>query len=36
MVAFTGTSDRSHMQQDLAAVDLAVTESDVAALERLR
>ncbi len=36
MVALTGTSDRSHMQQDLAAVDLAVTESDVATLERLR
>ncbi len=36
MVALTGTSDRTHMQQDLAAVDLAVTESDVAALERLR
>ncbi|MGH2822093.1 MAG: aldo/keto reductase family protein, partial [Thermoleophilaceae bacterium] len=30
MVALTGTSDRTHMQQDLAAVDLAVTESDVA------
>ena len=36
MVALTGTSDRTHMQQDLAAVDLAITESDVAALERLR
>lgn len=36
MVALTGTSDRTHMQQDLAAVDLALTESDVAALERLR
>ena len=36
MVALTGTSDRTHMQQDLAAIDLAVTESDVAALERLR
>ena len=36
MVALTGTSDRTHMQQDLAAIDLAITESDVAALERLR
>ena len=36
MVALTGTSDRTHMQQDLAALDLAITESDVAALERLR
>ena len=36
MVALTGTSDRIHMQQDLAALDLAITESDVAALERLR
>ncbi len=35
MVALTGTSDRTHMQQDLAALDLAITESDVAALERL-
>ncbi|MGH8587965.1 MAG: aldo/keto reductase family protein [Gammaproteobacteria bacterium] len=36
IVALTGTSDRTHMQQDLAAIDLAITESDVAALERLR
>jgi hypothetical protein len=36
MVALTGTSDRTHMQQDLAAFDLALTEPDVAALERLR
>jgi diketogulonate reductase-like aldo/keto reductase len=36
MVALTGTSDRTHMQQDLAAVDLVISESDVAALERLR
>jgi hypothetical protein len=36
MVALTGTSDRTHMQQDLAAVDVAIIESDVAALERLR
>jgi diketogulonate reductase-like aldo/keto reductase len=36
MVALTGTSDRTHMQEDLAALDLAITESDVAALERLR
>ena len=31
MVALTGTSDRTHMQQDRAAIDLAITESDVAA-----
>ena len=36
MVALTGTSDPTHMQQDLAAIDLPITESDVAALERLR
>jgi len=36
MVALTGTSDRTRMQQDLAAIDLAITESEVAALERLR
>jgi diketogulonate reductase-like aldo/keto reductase len=36
MVALTGTSDRTHMQQDLAAIDLAITESDVAVLERVR
>ena len=36
MVALTGTSDRTHMQQDLAAIDLVITDSDVAALERLR
>jgi diketogulonate reductase-like aldo/keto reductase len=36
MVALTGTSDRTHMQQDLAALDLAVTESDMVALERIR
>jgi diketogulonate reductase-like aldo/keto reductase len=36
MVVLTGTSDRTHMQQDLAALDLALTEPDVAALERLR
>lgn len=36
MVALTGTSDRTHMQEDLAAIDLALTESDVTALERLR
>ena len=36
MVPLTGTTDRTHMQQDLAAIDLAITESDVSALERLR
>ena len=36
MVPLTGTTDADHMQQDQAAVDRAVTEPDVAGLERLR
>jgi diketogulonate reductase-like aldo/keto reductase len=35
MLPLTGTSSRTHMDQDLAALDLALTEADVAAIERI-
>jgi diketogulonate reductase-like aldo/keto reductase len=35
MIALTGTTDRAHMDQDLAAADLVLDPADVAALERI-
>jgi diketogulonate reductase-like aldo/keto reductase len=35
MLPLTGTSSRTHMDQDLAALGLALTEADVAAIERI-
>jgi diketogulonate reductase-like aldo/keto reductase len=35
MLPLTGTSDRSHMQQDLASRDLSLSADDVSAIERL-
>jgi aryl-alcohol dehydrogenase-like predicted oxidoreductase len=35
MVPLTGTSDRGHMAEDLAALDLALEPRDVARIERI-
>jgi diketogulonate reductase-like aldo/keto reductase len=35
MIPLTGTSSKSHMNEDLASYDIELTESEIAAIENM-